>query len=312
MALNASGKLMKSSSKPTPLPLVSGDAVEEELRLPTPPPTPPSMARVPLGNDGSYVPSPYKTATANGTPTKIPVRTQKKEGELEMRRPTQGPAAALGGNKGKEKEPLRLLECSSVSSRRRQRDITITQQSLQALRSTNVPANNTDGHSVASTESNSTSGSSISHSCVGHASGYCACSSHSSLDGPIQPQLQRSFSADIHTGSIPPPRPHLSQSNSNPSSPKPFNARKASTQCRAMQGYVSFASVEGLGEPPSLVGDGFDAANGSDADGGGGKGNGGKGRMGPFLPLGVWSAAWGWKKFLGVSAVEGQEQGVVV
>ncbi|KAJ7034054.1 hypothetical protein C8F04DRAFT_601358 [Mycena alexandri] len=30
-----------------------------------------------------------------------------------------------------------------------------------------------------------------------------------------------------------------------------FNARKASAQCRQLEGYVSFAAVEGLGEPPS-------------------------------------------------------------
>jgi hypothetical protein len=30
-----------------------------------------------------------------------------------------------------------------------------------------------------------------------------------------------------------------------------FNARKASAQCRRLEGYVSFAAVEGLGEPPS-------------------------------------------------------------
>ncbi|KAJ7049746.1 hypothetical protein C8F01DRAFT_1181726 [Mycena amicta] len=30
-----------------------------------------------------------------------------------------------------------------------------------------------------------------------------------------------------------------------------FNARKASAQCRLLEGYVSFAAVEGLGEPPS-------------------------------------------------------------
>ncbi|KAJ7244959.1 hypothetical protein C8J57DRAFT_1680452 [Mycena rebaudengoi] len=34
--------------------------------------------------------------------------------------------------------------------------------------------------------------------------------------------------------------------------PRPlFNARKASAQCRRLEGYVSFAAVEGLGEPPS-------------------------------------------------------------
>ena len=34
-----------------------------------------------------------------------------------------------------------------------------------------------------------------------------------------------------------------------------FNARKASARCRAIEGYVSFASVEGLGEPAAEVDD---------------------------------------------------------
>ncbi|KAF7358023.1 hypothetical protein MVEN_00849400 [Mycena venus] len=39
--------------------------------------------------------------------------------------------------------------------------------------------------------------------------------------------------------------------------PRPtFNARKASAQCRQLEGYVSFAAVEGLGEPPSPGPDG--------------------------------------------------------
>ncbi|KAJ7689572.1 hypothetical protein B0H17DRAFT_1180163 [Mycena rosella] len=37
-----------------------------------------------------------------------------------------------------------------------------------------------------------------------------------------------------------------------------FNARKASAQCRRLEGYVSFAAVEGLGEPPSPAGEGFE------------------------------------------------------
>ena len=42
-----------------------------------------------------------------------------------------------------------------------------------------------------------------------------------------------------------------------------FNARKASAQCRAMEGYISFASVEGLGVPPDDPrGDGMDATGG--------------------------------------------------
>lgn len=36
-----------------------------------------------------------------------------------------------------------------------------------------------------------------------------------------------------------------------PTSSPTFNARAASQQCRAIEGYVSFAQVEGLGEPPT-------------------------------------------------------------
>lgn len=32
----------------------------------------------------------------------------------------------------------------------------------------------------------------------------------------------------------------------------PFNARTASEVCKRMDGYVSFANVEGLGEPPGM------------------------------------------------------------
>lgn len=35
---------------------------------------------------------------------------------------------------------------------------------------------------------------------------------------------------------------------------RPFNARRASAQCRAIEGYVSFANVEGLGVPPDDAG----------------------------------------------------------
>jgi len=79
--------------------------------------------------------------------------------------------------------------------------------------------------------------SSVSHVHVG-----CSCSSHSSLDEPL---------------TVPPP-PRLSHDHRLvQQTSTSFNARKASTQCRAIEGYVSFASVEGLGEPP-LVRDEYD------------------------------------------------------
>jgi len=116
-------------------------------------------------------------------------------------------------------------------------------------------------------------------SSVSNLHGAYSCSSDSSLDGPLS-------------------APHFAHHDDQPSpSTPPFNARKASTQCRAIEGYVSFASVEGLGEPP-LVRDEFD---------GGEDGRGGKGRKGsvPFLPLGALSAAFGWKRFLGGGGEEG-------
>ena len=133
-----------------------------------------------------------------------------------------------------------------------------------------------------------------------------ACSS--SLHGDVtipqlsQQALLRSPSYGHHLVQQSPP--------STPPSPstKHFNARKASTQCRAIEGYVSFASVEGLGEPP-LVGDEFD---------GDGRGNGNSENESmkgvAFLPLGVLSAALRWKRFVGGDGrgVEGKDQGVVV
>ena len=161
-------------------------------------------------------------------------------------------------------------------------------------------------HSSSSTESFSTgaSGSSVSHFHIGCAPGYCA--SQSSSDAvSVPPQSPPHFSVGHHF--IP-----QSEPNSPSPSTKHFNARKASTQCRAMEGYVSFASVEGLGEPP-IVGEEFDA------DGRGqGKDEEERMRAAGFLPLGVLSAALRWKKFVAGTGpgiglgVEGKDQGVVV
>jgi len=142
-------------------------------------------------------------------------------------------------------------------------------------------------------------------------SGYCA--SQSSFDAVSAPPHSPPHSP-LHS----PPQfsvHHLGQ-QSVPNSPSPstkhFNARKASSQCRAIEGYVSFASVEGLGEPP-LVGEEFDAdgrGNGKDEDE--------RMRAVAFLPMGVLSAALRWKKFVGGTGhgighgIEGKDQGVVV
>ncbi|KAI0075874.1 hypothetical protein K474DRAFT_1708667 [Panus rudis PR-1116 ss-1] len=53
----------------------------------------------------------------------------------------------------------------------------------------------------------------------------------------------------------PPPTP--------PTSATSFNARTAAEQCKAMDGYVSFAQIEGLGVPPGLEEDGDDGEGGN-------------------------------------------------
>ena len=57
---------------------------------------------------------------------------------------------------------------------------------------------------------------------------------------------------------------HSPSEPSEPMTPPPtppFNARTASEVCKRMDGYVSFASVEGLGEPPGLDMDGREATS---------------------------------------------------
>ena len=281
-------------TKKSPLPLLGNrvvEEVEEELRLPTPPPSP-SFS---LGS----LPSPHEAAIANPTSQS----QGKKEGELELslRIPIQGAAAGVA-RKGKGRELPRPLDFSR--QKRHHRDATITQLSHHVPRSVTVPkrSNNNADDPVSDSESCSTgtSVSSVSHSHVGYSS------SHSSLDEPLTAPLRSSphFFHDHH---------FVQQSQSIPSTPRrPFNARKASNQCRAMQGYVSFANVEGLGEPP-LVRDEYDE-DGFDEDVQQKRDGDGRNESVPFLPLGVLSAL-GWKSLLGDAGareVEGPEQGVVV
>lgn len=241
-------------TKQSPRPLLVGNRIEQELRLPTPPPSP-------LGSLGS-VPSRYGTAIAN-----------------------PGMSSA---RKGKEKGPPRPLNFSR--KHRHHRDATITQHPLAIPRKCN--SNEDSGSESCST---GTSVSSVSYLHAGYSSSY------SSLGEPLTAPLRSppQYSHDPH------------QSQSNPSTPRrPFNARIASTQCRAIQGYVSFANVEGLGEPP-LVRDEYDGDESSDDEEGPERDDGGRNGSVPFLPLGMLSAL-GWKSFLGGDGVEGSEPGVVV
>ena len=117
-----------------------------------------------------------------------------------------------------------------------------------------------------------------------------SCSSSASSQASF-PASDLSGSAHHRRAPYSPTAPHLAHQQ------KPqFNARKASERCRAMEGYVSFASVEGLGEPPADPMSPDGVVEGED----GVKARG-------VLGLGAAGvAAWGgWKKLLGVAAVVG-------
>lgn len=70
---------------------------------------------------------------------------------------------------------------------------------------------------------------------------------------------------------------------------KTFNARKASESCRTMEGYVSFAQVEGLGLPPNGVDDDDDA---NDRQGRAEE----EEKRGRVMKIGTWARKW----FVGV------------
>lgn len=88
------------------------------------------------------------------------------------------------------------------------------------------------------------------------------------------PTPPESGSASPSSSDSPPVSPSLCPGNFPPGSRPQFNARKASEHCRAMEGYVSFAAVEGLGSPP----DGVDEVDDAREEGGEGR----KGWMGMF------------------------------
>lgn len=235
-------------------PLVQGedaegeDAEDGEMRLLTPPPTPPFTARmfsvsgVPgqaTGTD-SYCPSPYKPAFSPMKP--LPSRAPPKAGLTygAPRRPRNAPMdnpASSGSDHEHEQDSTSSSSHNSQAS---------------------FPASNTSS-----------------------AYAYRQRSRSADVQGDIGDALDSRIARHRDL------------------SPQ-FNARKASARCRAIEGYVSFASVEGLGEPPA------DPMSPDDADLEHERGR----------STGVLGVAWGgWKRLLNVAGLEGhpvKDGGVVL
>ncbi|PPQ81428.1 hypothetical protein CVT25_015933 [Psilocybe cyanescens] len=263
------------------------DGEEGELRLLTPPPTPPFTARAfPASHAlslagqmpavsvlGEYCPSPYKSSYSAGvqqqpqTPSKPSGLGKGFTGGEGPRRPANPPVSALD-------LPSEFAGAGVKAGR-------------------SFPAS-------------SSSASSISDGSEPHCAGDAAAFDPSGLDGPsLSPAINRlQYLQKTHQ--------QLSEAlttRMSPSTRPAFNARKASERCRAIEGYVSFASIEGLGEPPGAAfGDDSEGGAGAGGAGGSGTGNGG----------GVLGAAWGgWRRLLGVAGPPGvqaqaQEEGVVL
>lgn len=219
-----------------------------DVRLLTPPPTPPFTSRAFTlvgGTADGYLPSPYKTAYSPMKPL--------------APRPNTKASLAFGAPRRPRNAPVHRPQ-STASEHEHEHE---HEQDSSSFSSANSQAS--------FPESNASS-----------AAAYA------------QRQRRRSQSADVQDGAL-----HPSIARHRDERPQ-FNARKASARCRAIEGYVSFASVEGLGEPPA------DPMAPASAEM----------ELERGRSSGVLGAAWGgWKKLLNVAGLEGypvKDGGVVL
>ncbi|KAG6863275.1 hypothetical protein C0991_007050 [Blastosporella zonata] len=192
-------------------------------RMPTPPPTPPS------GRPKSRLPSHTRTAAGEkgssrddgqGSPT--PYRVRKTE------------PVGMGLVGGTPVSPSRLVYPNPNSASQSSRVGLVRRGST---RTSEVVKRRSLSRSRSRSPSPSTSSNSHSQS-----NSHTSC--NTSSEDAIPPL---SLSIPSHPSSAPSTLPHY-PTTANPT--LKFNARRASDRLRATSGYVSFASVEGLGGPP--------------------------------------------------------------
>jgi len=237
------------------------DDDDGDLRLLTPPPTPPFTARMfsyslAAGGEAPYLPSPYKTKHSPGT--------------------SRAGAGNVGQTVGRKKSDAVNSKADGKNHPTKKAGLVLG----SPRRPRNAPVHVLHSSSSGHEHENDDGGADA--SCSSSASSNSQASFPASDLSGLAPHLRR----PPHS---PPAQHHLAHRPQ-------FNARKASERCRAMEGYVSFASVEGLGEPPAdpMSPDGVvDGEDGVKTRG--------------VLGLGAAGvAAWGgWRRLLGVAAVVG-------
>ncbi|KAH9484738.1 hypothetical protein JR316_0001638 [Psilocybe cubensis] len=272
-----------------------GDDEDDELRLLTPPPTPPFTARafsashglslagkMPPGSVfGEYCPSPYKSSYPAG-----------------VQQPPETPSKASGLGRG----------LNGTDGPRRPANVPLSSSGLELASEPNATRAKAGRYFPGGSSSSSSASSSDGSEPHSPGDGAAVPFDPTVLDGPSLSSpavnqlqyLQKTHQYQQSAGSS-----SAAGARMAPSTRPAFNARKASERCRAIEGYVSFASVEGLGEPPGAAFGDENEAGANAGSGTAGTGNGG----------GMLGVAWGgWRRLLGVggSAAQAQDEGVVL